>query len=386
MNHLMNARFITFMVFILGIGGRLISAEPVLPEPGAENGGMRMRLMVRNWSEGKKTGHEVRIDVLNVSPQARKLQADWLYESDTGNLEEYLEAATSIESFPPIAPWVGQIMGGRRTTLQPEYTLEPGELLTLKWHTEGNFLKNRVSNKLEVQNPEFAFPGMYSVHASLLIHADGKKVLLRSNEQPVKFGQSWQVQLPKFTFGKLIGVDEVKQTARLDLGEQHKVAKGDRFLVRTGMVDFWQLTITEVEGKTSTGRLEPKEINTPELKHAKRKFPAVGLSVTLIIPDAIDRLVARLQGSFGAWRNGGFPVIDLPRDAQSESVVKEVFDKISFADGKVTEFKILQQRQVRLEGIYTAVRVYTNAGEQVVLLQAPTDSVGWWSRVYAVEK
>lgn len=375
------------MVFILGLGGRVIAAEPVLPEPGAENDGMRMRLMVRNWGEGDKAGHEVRVDVLNVSPLARKLRADWLYETDTGNLKEYLEAATSIESYPPIAPWVGQIMGGRRTTPQPDYTLEPGEVLTLQWHTEGNFLKNRVSNKLEVQNPEFAFPGMYSVHATLLIQADGKKVSLRSNEQPVFFGKSWQ--MPKFTFGKLISVDEAMQTARLDLGEEHKVAKGDKFLVRTGMVDFWQITITEVDGRTSAGRLEPRAINAPEFKNAKRKFPAVGLPATLIIPDAIDRLAAKLASSFGTWMNGGAPVLDSPKDAPVEEVVKEVLDKTSFAAGKVKEFKILQQRQVRLEGphsdIYTAVRVQTDMGEKIVVLQEKGQGIGWWSRVYAVE-
>jgi len=383
----MNSRFFAFIVFILGLGGRVIAAEPVLPEPGAENDGMRMRLVVRNWSEGDKSGHEVRVDVLNVSPQARKLQADWLYESDTGNLKEYLEAATSMESYPPIAPWVGQIMGGRRAAPQPEYTLEPGEVLTVQWHTEGNFLKNRVSNKLEVQNPEFAFPGIYAVHATLLVQADGETVSLRSNEQPVSFGQSRQ--MPKFTSGKLTSVDEAKQTAWLDLGEQHKVAKGDKFLVRTGMVDFWQLTITEVREKISIGRLEPRAINAPELKSAKRKFPAAGIAATLIIPDAIDRLVAKLASSFGTWMNGGAPVLDSPKDAPVEEVVKEVFEKTSFARGKVAEFKILQQRQVRLEGplpdIYSAVRVQTDMGEKIVVLQEKGQGIGWWSRVYAAE-
>jgi hypothetical protein len=344
--------------------------------------------VVRDWKEGGKVGHEMRVDVLNVSRQARKLQADWLYETDTGNLKEYLEAATSMESYPPIAPWIGQIMGGGRNTPQPEYVLEPGEVLTLTWHTEGNFLKNRVSNKLDVQNPEFAFPGMYAVHATLQVQADGKKVSLRSNEQMVSFGQSRA--MPKFTLGKLTHVDEEKQTAWLDLGEEHKVAKGERFLVRTGMVDFWQLTITDVREKTSLGRLEPVERNSPELKKAQRKFPAAGLPATLIIPDDIDRLVAKLASSFGAWMNGGAPVLEAPKDAPVEEVVKEVFEKTSFAQGKVTEFKILQQRQVRLEGplpdIYTAVRVQTNVGEKILILQHHGKSVGWWSRVYAVEK
>lgn len=383
----MNSRFFTFIVFMLGWGGRVTAAEPVLPEPGPENGGMRMRLVVRNGNEGDKSRHEVRVDLLNVSPQALKLQADWLYETDTGNLKDYLEAAASIESYPPTAPWVGQIMGGRRTSPQPEHALEPGEVLTLKWHTAGNFLKNRVSNKLDVQNPEFAFPGMYAVHATLLVPVAGKKVPLRSNEQMVSIGKSRA--MPRFTLGKLISVDEAKQTAWLDLGEEHKVVKGDRFRVRTGMVDFWQLIITEAREKTSLGRLEPVERNSPELKKAKRQFPTAGLPATLIIPDAIDRLVAKLASSFGTWMNGGAPVLDSPKDAPIEAVVREVFEKTSFAQGKATEVKLLHQRQVRLEGslpdIYMAVRVQTNMGEKIVILQENREGIGWWSRVYAVE-
>jgi len=383
----MNARFFTLMVVILGWGSRVIAAEPVLPEAGPENGGLRLRLVVKPWNEEKKSGHEVQVDVLNVSPQMQKLRADWLYETDTGNLKEYLAAATSIESYPPIAPWVGQIMGGGRTTPQPEYALEPGEVLTLEWHTEGNFLKNRVSNKLEVQNPEFAFPGLYAVHANLLVTVAGEKVPLRSNEQLVAFGKSWQ--LPKFTLGKLTFVDEAKQTARLNLGEQHLVAKGDQFLIRTGMVDFWRLNIAEVAAQSAGGRLEAVDRNNLELKEAQRKFPTAGLPATLIIPDAIDRLVAKLASSFGTWMNGGAPVLEAPKDAPIEEVVKEVFEKTSFAQGKATECKILQQRRVRLEGplpdIYTAVRVQTNLGEKIVILQEQGKGVGWWSRVYTME-
>ena len=56
-------------------------------------------------------------------------------------------------------------------------------------------------------------------------------------------------------------------------------------------------------------------------KNAKRKFPAVGLPATLIIPDAIDRLVAKLASSFGTWMNGGAPVLEAHKDDPIEEVV-----------------------------------------------------------------
>src|SRR5205809_419914 len=77
------------------------------------------------------------------------------------------KAAAGIESGRPVAPWIGGVQQGRRTSPQPEHVLEPGEVLTVDWQTEGPRLKNRVTDPIEVQNPRFPFPGLYSVHATV---------------------------------------------------------------------------------------------------------------------------------------------------------------------------------------------------------------------------
>jgi hypothetical protein len=219
-----------------------------------------MRLVVSPHAEGGKEGYDVRVDLLNTTKQDITLRAGWPYDTDKGDVKDYIEAATSIEAYPALAPWLGQVMAGHRTSPEPEHVLKAGKVLSVSWHADGRRLKNRVTDPLAVANPEFLFPGLYSVHATLLISRAERALFLRSNEQLVPIGGSRE--LPKHTCGPLWWTDEKTKTAALGLGSLHKVVPGDRFLIHTGMIGItWTLTITKVEAGHSTGGLEPSRVN-----------------------------------------------------------------------------------------------------------------------------
>jgi hypothetical protein len=235
-----------------GIPGTAAAAES--PDPGPEDGGLRLRLVVKPRADGAKDGYEVRLDVINASERAVALRAGWRDDRETGDVRSYLEAAASIESVPAVAPWIGGVQQGRRTSPQPEHVLKPGEVLTVDWRTEGPRLKNRVTDPIEVQNPRFPLPGLYSVHATIDVITAARTVRLRSNEQLVAVGGSRA--MPKYTFGRLWSVDPEKRTAILGLGSLHKIAVGDQFEIGSAKSGHWKLTITRVEAGRSFGGLE----------------------------------------------------------------------------------------------------------------------------------
>lgn len=258
----------------VGFRGLCASA---LPEPGPEACGLRLRLMISPQPEGGKEGYNVEADLVNVSPDAIPLQAvHWRSESHEGGFPQYVESALSIESYPAIEPWLGQVMfPPKGAATEPEYTLKPGETLSIKWHATGRHMKNKVSNPLEVQNPEFIQSGLHSVHASVVVMAAGREVHVRSNEQLVPIGGSREA--PKHTYGPLWWTNEQTKTAILGLGALNQVVPGDRFLIQSGAIGrTWTLTITKVETSQSTGTLEPSRVNpTPT-------FPSRGTYAALI--------------------------------------------------------------------------------------------------------
>lgn len=223
------------------------------PQPGPEDGGLRLRLVVAPSEAVDSPGYDVRIDVLNTSDRPIVLQSAWAHE-DAGDVSAYLEAATSIESVPAFAPWMGGVQEGMRKSPQPQQTLKPAETLSVKWQTNGRNLKNRVTNPIFVQNPTLLFAGLYAVHATLDLPTSTGVVRLRSNEQLVAVGGSHAA--PKHTYGQLIYVDREKKEARLGLGSLHKIAVGDRFEIGSPKGMHWRLTLTEVEATYSVGTLE----------------------------------------------------------------------------------------------------------------------------------
>ena len=249
----------------------LRAAEPAaLPEPGPEDGGLRLGLLVTPRSDTNKEGFNVRLDLHNTSNAAMTLRAGWRHD-EPGDVKDYLAAATSIQCVPAVVPWRGGVLGPRRELPQPAYVLKAGEVLSIPWQTKGRHLKNRVTDPNEVQNPEFPFPGLYSVHANLDVITSERVITLRSNEQLVPVGGSRA--MPKSTYGRLLSVDSEGKTAVLDLGARHKVKPGDQFMYYS-KVTPWKLTIARVSPNHSWGQLELLSSNNKQL-------PRPGMGATL---------------------------------------------------------------------------------------------------------
>jgi hypothetical protein len=115
--------------------------------------------------------------------------------------------------------------------------------------------------------------------------------------------------------------------------------------------------------------------------------------------DPITTLVERLSASH-LWKNGTFPILELPATASTDEVIARVFEKTSLAEGRVTQYRILETRLVQIpESVpypsiaatriqetlpytYIAALVRTDFGDKIVLLKYDDPRIGWWSRVY----
>jgi hypothetical protein len=253
-----------------------VEAPPA--EPGPENGGLRLRFAAKPDPGPDTKGYHIRIDLLNVSARDILLRANWPHD-ETEGVPDYLNAATSIECVPAVAPWIGGVMQGHRKDPQPEQLLKAGETLSVSWITNQTRLKNRVTNPNDVQNPTFPFPGLYSVHARLNVVTSEGTVALRSNEQLVPVGGSRVT--PRYTMGQLSSVDGENKTASLDLGSLHQVALGDQFEIGNPKGMHWKLTITRADPTWSFGNLEL----LTKSKHPPYSYPpSQGMSAVLVIP------------------------------------------------------------------------------------------------------
>jgi hypothetical protein len=246
--------------------------ERVNIDPGPENGGMRLRLSVT--PKDGKDGYLASLEVLNVSDKDITVRAGWSQDTNKGGVKDYIEAAASIETWPPIAPWIGQILAGHRTEPQPEEVIKPGGTLGVSWQTDSRRLKNGVTDANAVQNPELALAGLYSVHATLVVKTATGDVLLRSNEQLVRSGGGGGT--PKHSYGQLFGAEAAAKTATVGLGALHQVVVGDQWDVGHPYSGMWRVTITKVFPTYSTGTVEvtvaPRE---------KSDYPKQGMPVTL---------------------------------------------------------------------------------------------------------
>lgn len=253
------ALFLSFLLATLCLRSH---AEPPTPNPGPEAGGLRLSLVITPRPAGGNEGYDVQLALTNSSSENIKLQAtQWRARRHEGGFEDYLEAAASVESYPAIEPWLGQTLASvTNSPPEPGYELKPAETLSRRWHASGRRLKNRVSNPLEVQNPEFTESGLHSIHVTLVVMAGGRAVRLRSNEQLVPFGGS--NKMPRHTYGHLWWTAEKTRTASLNLGSMHGALAGDRFLIQSENIGMtWTLTLTKIEPDHSLGTLEPSRAN-----------------------------------------------------------------------------------------------------------------------------
>jgi hypothetical protein len=115
--------------------------------------------------------------------------------------------------------------------------------------------------------------------------------------------------------------------------------------------------------------------------------PAPATSTAADSALTIDALVARLSSPqyAGSWINGGYPKLALPSSASTEEVLRLMFQRMSFDEGRVTTFEIKEERDVTIghdTRPYHAVRLDTDRGNVIVLLRYQEPSASWWSRAY----
>ena len=265
-----------------------------LPEPGPENGGVRLRFSVETTRSGTNDTHQVRIDLINVTDKPIRLLGDWPGDQ-SGPYEEYLESDVSIHTDPPFMPFMGQVGVERRRRPQPAFTLAAHEVLTVRWAASGRRLKNKSIHPVQTHDPFLTMDGLYAVYASLLLRpidaetaletdlmrrtwssVDSRSreerledfpkasaessphgtIYLRSNEQLVPIGGSRM--LPKPTLARLVWTDTNHDVATINFGSAQKIDPGDAFWIPTGYIgNVWRLEITNVAATSSSGLLTP---------------------------------------------------------------------------------------------------------------------------------
>ncbi len=283
----MNRRLAAVLVLIgcSTVAGGADPESALLPAPGPEDGGLRLRLIVATEARDGNDTFSVQVDLVNTTDRPILLTADWPYDAGKGDFRDYLEASVSIETYPPIERWLGQTMAPHRTAPQPRYELQAKSTLTLNWQAGDRRLKNRVVRPLDVQNPQFPTDGLYSVHAVAVVRTPDGDVLLRSNEQQVPIGGSQQV--PRHTVASVSYVNAEARTANLSLGTLHKISIGDRFLIATpnflGDPNYgWRLTVASTNPTECTGTLTPADHRGRDAPSTKPRLPERGAIATLI--------------------------------------------------------------------------------------------------------
>ncbi len=264
-------------------------AGQALPDPGPESGGLQMRLVVNTSRANGNDSREISLELLNVTKEPLKLSAQWPYEKDKGDFAEYLKQAVNFIASPEIGPWEGQTMASDRKSPQPEYTLMPDAPLVIKWNTTGRVLKKVENFILDMRTQPLPTDGLYTVHAVVIIGVDGGTVTLSSNEQKVPVGGS--TEPPKYSTGRIVRCDPETLIAAIDIGRLHKITPGDCFTVRTGMSEFWRLTIQQAGDKDAEGVLSPSDYYGRDVPDAGPRFPHVGCRVRLITrtePGAVE--------------------------------------------------------------------------------------------------
>lgn len=138
------------------------------------------------------------------------------------------------------------------------------------------------------------------------------------------------------------------------------------------------------EPETTRARAPEGPSATEPVVAEESSDPAEAVVDPNAFPTTIDGLVERFNGGFGLWRNGLSPTIEAPATASAQAVLEDVFTRISFDAGPVTEFTIIDERVVQIDDAdYTALRLTTNQGPKIALMRY--ESSQWWTRIYTGE-
>ena len=248
-------------------------AAPVLPDPGPENGGLCLRLVIVPGPQGDS--RTINMELLNTGLKAVSLVGEWDYEEDKGDYEAFFAKRMAFVTYPEVQPESFQTAGGRRNASQPAYELAPGKSLSVSWRSQGRQI--RQQSPFSGTTPLLPSPGLYGVKATIvLLTKAGARVLLVSNEQPMIVG--CVRTLPKYATGYVVSANQEKNLVMIDLGSDQKIEKGDTFVMHWGLQASWRLTVVNVETWSSEG-------TTSRLHHDGRpetpQFPREGWLATL---------------------------------------------------------------------------------------------------------
>lgn len=257
------------------------AGEPAELEAGPENGGLRLRLVVKNHLATRGSLRTVRLELVNVSRQPVTLVSQWSYEKPTGDYSKWLRYAVEFTTVPEVETDAASTTGETRTSPQSKQELKSGETLTIHWTENGRVLKfpDRDFEEHENTGPTLPSAGMYFARARFTaVTADGKRLLLISNEQPIII--DGKKTLPKFATSEVLSANAKNKTVQIRLGSDHRIERGDKFYLRdpADKSIVWQLTISRTETWWSEGTVAAIAANTP----AAAPFPQQGWHATLI--------------------------------------------------------------------------------------------------------
>jgi len=221
----------------------LVGANPpvTLPDPGPENGGLCLRLIIT--PERDVGSHMIAVELQNTGPKVVTLIGEWDCEEDRGDYEAFFAKRVAFSTCPEVQPESFQTAGRERHAQQPRYKLAPGKSLVVSWKAQGDQI--REDSPFPGTTPVFPGPGLYGVRASIVVVTkEGGRVLLISNEQTMAVGGVRS--LPKYATAHVVSTAKDKNLVTLDVGSDKKIAKGDTFVIRWGLQASWRVTVVKV--------------------------------------------------------------------------------------------------------------------------------------------
>jgi hypothetical protein len=263
----------------------LAVAEDQLPEPGPENKGLRLRLLVEN-DISMVDEHTVSVEILNVSDKAITLVGS----AGVKSFEDHLPGATTFNVYPAVLSHGFQI-GVGDDPARPEVTIMPAKSFLAKWPIKGRLL----SAHHKCWGLSFPTSGRFDIRAELtldlkvegevrpVIDLDNEtrsRIHIWSNSQPFVVGGSNKA--PKGCVGTVIMGDAEKKTVFLDgLGTFNDTQPGDRFRIDLPMRGYWDLEIEKCYANRATAKvIKPENSNHKDMP----AFPERGMSAGLL-PD-----------------------------------------------------------------------------------------------------
>ncbi len=101
--------------------------------------------------------------------------------------------------------------------------------------------------------------------------------------------------------------------------------------------------------------------------------------------DATAGVIDKLDPE-GLWQNGGFPKIDLPKDAKPEDVIDAAVNRTSLESKAYRVLRVTTFSRKRMNGKISGTAALLQVGKSYkVVIFFPTEATGWWSRFYDAE-